>query len=1832
MAVKTLPMDLVGPHGQNGPLSRSNDSRRRPYLWNQLALSSKMTHFQGQTIPGEDLTYGASWLSRPKRPIFKINRSIEHTLPIEPVGPYGQNDQFTKSNDPRGRKTPHFANFHLTYGASWPSRPKRPFFKFKRSQEQILSVEPVGPHDQNISFSRSNYPKAGKPPLPPIFKCYSSPYLLVIQNSDLIFAKILPERPLKPYLWSQLSFTGKSPIFKVKDPQSRPYIWIQLALMAKTAHFQGQMIPEADLTYGAIWPSWPKYPIFKVKRSPKQIIPGQTLRPYLWSQLSLTAKTSHFQGQTISRADLTYETIWPSRPKWPIFKTLPMELVGPPGQNVPFSRSNILQSGCPSRPKWPIFKVKQSSEKVNPPFCRFLCAIVHAFFGDPEFQPHFCKKFTLTSFKTLHMEPVVPHGHNVLFSRSNDLQSKHYLRSQLALTAKTTHFQGQKTYEEDLTYEPSRPLRPKPPIFKVNRSPDSPSFLVIQNFDLISAKILHVRPLRAYVWSQLALTFKMTHFQGQTISRTLPMEPVGPHDQNRTFSRSNDSQRRASWPSRPKRPIFKVKQSPEHNYDLIFAKNLPRRSFTPYLWIQLALNTKTAHFQDQMIPEIAIIHGFFGDLEFQPRFYKIFTWMSVKTLPIDPVSFHDQNGPFSRSNIQQSTYASFLVIRNFDLIFAKMYLDVREDITYGTGWPSQPKRPIFKVKRPPKEVIRNFDLLLAKIVPRSPLRPYIWNQLALITKMAHFQGQTIHRADLYGASSPTAKMTYFQGQTIPRAGKPPILPIFNFDLIYVKIVLGSPLRTYLWRQLAFTAKTIHFQGQMNPKAVHGFFGDQELRPHFCKNFSRTSVKTLPMELVGPHGQNGPFSRSNKPRSKPYLWSQLALTAKTAHFQGHMIPGADLTYGSSWPSWPKRPIFKVKRSPKQNFIIIFAKILHERPLRPYLRSHLALTTKMAHFQGQTIPEAGKPPILPIVMCYSPWIFVIRNSTSFLKIIPDKRVKTLPMEPVVPHGQNIPFSRSNDLQSGPKRPIFKVKRSSEKVNPPFCRFSCAIIHGFFVDPEFRPHFCKKFTLTSFKTFHMEPVVPHGHNVLFSRSYDLQSKFRSNFCQNFIWTTVKTLSVESIGPHRQKGLFSRSNDPQSSQNDPFSRSNDPWSRETPSLCRFSCAIVHGFFSDLEFRSHICESFTWMSVKALPMERVGPHSQNGPFSRSNDPRVGKPPLLSIFMCYSSPSFLVIQNSDLIFAKIIPGRPIRPYLCRKLTLTAKTAHFQGQTIPRAGKPPLNFDPIFAKIIPGRPIRPYLCSKLTLTAKTAHFQGQTIPRAAGQNGPFSRSNDPRRRPYLWSQLTLTAKTSHFQGQTILEQILPMEPVGPHGQNNAFSRSNEPQSNRLALTAKTTHFQGQTIPRADLSYGVSWPSRSKHLIFKVKRPPEQTLAMESIGPQSQNNPFSRSNEPREDLRYGASWPSRPERPIFKVKRSPKQFAIFLVIRNSDLIFAKNLHGRPLRHLAMDPFGPHGQNSPFSKSNDPRTSSTSFSVIQNSDLIFAKTFCGHPLPMELVGPHGQNSPFSRSNDPQNVRQDLTYGVSWPSWPKRPISKVKQAPEQTLAMELVVPHGQNVPLSRSNDLQSRILTLILPKFYMDVRLDLSYGTSVETKAGKRTGFWPVRSGFDPIPVPIFIRLIRSGKNRFRSGKNRFRSGKNRFRSGSTEELDEEVEINEEDDETPTPTSPATELPEQDEVPSLPTFSKTSMRVKRSLVWKFLVQNEEKLHYLHEMGMGRLRTHLRKCNKEFAHLDDIERANRNGIPISENSMGVGGSNMVQSVLNMTNPASRSTHRTYSKEKIVEN
>ncbi|KAG5593556.1 hypothetical protein H5410_044070 [Solanum commersonii] len=106
----------------------------------------------------------------------------------------------------------------------------------------------------------------------------------------------------------------------------------------------------------------------------------------------------------------------------------------------------------------------------------------------------------------------------------------------------------------------------------------------------------------------------------------------------------------------------------------------------------------------------------------------------------------------------------------------------------------------------------------------------------------------------------------------------------------------------------------------------------------------------------------------------------------------------------------------------------------------------------------------------------------------------------------------------------------------------------------------------------------------------------------------------------------------------------------------------------------------------------------------------------------------------------------------------------------------------------------------------------------------------------------------------------MEPIGPHGQNVPFSRSNEPQIH---------HFFCYPKFRPHFSHNFLWTS--------VK-----TLAIEPVGPYGQKNPFSRSNEPqnristsfwlkffmdiRLDISYEANLPSQPKRPIFKVKRA------------------------------------------------------------------------------------------------------------------------------------------------------------------------------------------------------------------------------------------------------------------------------------------------------------------------------------------------------------------------------
>ncbi|KAG5568901.1 hypothetical protein H5410_064064 [Solanum commersonii] len=141
---------------------------------------------------------------------------------------------------------------------------------------------------------------------------------------------------------------------------------------------------------------------------------------------------SHSQNGPLSRSN-------DPRSSWTSFKTLPMKPVGPHVLGI-FGDSEFQPQFCQKFPGHPLrpyllirlaltvkttyFNGQTVIGAGKPPFCRFSCAIFHGFFGDLEFQPHFCKNFTWTSVKTLPMKPIDPNGQNTQYSWSNDPRSR----------------------------------------------------------------------------------------------------------------------------------------------------------------------------------------------------------------------------------------------------------------------------------------------------------------------------------------------------------------------------------------------------------------------------------------------------------------------------------------------------------------------------------------------------------------------------------------------------------------------------------------------------------------------------------------------------------------------------------------------------------------------------------------------------------------------------------------------------------------------------------------------------------------------------------------------------------------------------------------------------------------------------------------------------------------------------------------------------------------------------------------------------------------------------------------------------------------------------------------------------------------------------------------------------------------------------------------------------------------------------------------------------------------------------------------------------------------
>ncbi|KAG5578683.1 hypothetical protein H5410_049310 [Solanum commersonii] len=158
---------------------------------------------------------------------------------------------------------------------------------------KTLAIEQVGRHDQKDLFTRvtwsprSKRPIYNKPPILPIFVCYSPRHFVVTQNTHIIYTKNLYEPPLRPKLWSQLVTT------------------------TKMAHLPSQTSPRED-NYKSSWSPWPRRPFYKVKHAPEQsttFYGDPEFRYHICQKLTWT-----------SFKTLDMEPSLSPQPKWSIYK------------------------------------------------------------------------------------------------------------------------------------------------------------------------------------------------------------------------------------------------------------------------------------------------------------------------------------------------------------------------------------------------------------------------------------------------------------------------------------------------------------------------------------------------------------------------------------------------------------------------------------------------------------------------------------------------------------------------------------------------------------------------------------------------------------------------------------------------------------------------------------------------------------------------------------------------------------------------------------------------------------------------------------------------------------------------------------------------------------------------------------------------------------------------------------------------------------------------------------------------------------------------------------------------------------------------------------------------------------------------------------------------------------------------------------------------------------------------------------------------------------------------------------------------------------------------
>uniref|UniRef100_A0A3Q7HKV6 Uncharacterized protein n=1 Tax=Solanum lycopersicum TaxID=4081 RepID=A0A3Q7HKV6_SOLLC len=1199
---------------------------------------------------------------------------------------------------------------------------------------------------------------------------------------------------------------------------------------------------------------------------------------------------------------------------------------------------------------------------------------------------------------------------------------------------------------QDLVYAYGWPSRLVRPIWKVNRAPKRayPSFrrfscAIAHHFlgdpdsdvknakvfphhflgdpdsNVKNAKLFRGRPSRSCLCIRLAITTSH-HFLGDPDSDF----------KNAKFFRGH--------PSSPCLCIRLVITASHHflsdpDSDVKKAKFFHGRPSRPFLCIQLAITTCSTYLKGQTslearIPLIrrfscAIAHNFLGDpdsdvkmphffVDVRQDLFYVYDWTSRLFRPIWKVK-----------RAPKRAYPSF---RRFSCAIAHHFLgDPDSNIKNVKFFRGRPSRPCLCIRLditayPTYFEAHHFlgdpdsDVKNVNFFRGLPSRPCLCIRIAITACPTHLEGQTSPEAThhfLGDLESDVQNSNFFRGRQsrpyqcirLSITSCPTHLEAHHFlgdpdsDVKNVKFFRGRPSRPCLRIWLAITACTTYLKGQTSPEAsiplirrfscaiAHHFLGDPNSDVKKAKFF---------------HGRP----------SRPCLCIRLAITACPTNFKGQTSPEAsipliltifiptskipnffvdvsqDLVYAYGWPSCLVRPVWKVKRAPKRaypsfrrflcaiahhflgnpDFDVKNVKFFRGRPSRPCLRIRLSITACSTYLKGQTSPEAS-----------------------------------------------IPLIR---------------------------RFSCAIAHYFLGDPDSdvknatffcgrpsRPCLYKRLAITAFST-HLE-----AHRFLGDPDFDVKNaKFfrgrRSRPCLRI------RLSITACTTYL-KGQTS----PEAS---------------IPLIRRFSCAIAHHFLGDPDSDEKKAKFFHVRPSRPCLCIRLAITACPKNFKGQTSPEASIPLILTIFIPTSKiPNFFVDVSQDLVYAygwpsclvrpvwkvkrapkraypsfrrflfaiahhflgnpdfdvknvKFFRGRPSRPCLRIRLSITACSTYLKGQTSPEASIPLIrrfscaiahhflgdqDSDVKNATFFCGRPSRPCLYIRLAITAFSTHLEAHHFlgdPDFDVKNAKFFRGR--RSRPCLRIRLAITACTTYLKGQTSPEASIPLirhflgDPDSDVKNATFFcGRLTRPcLCIQVAITACKTHLECQMSPEMSIplistifvSYCTPFlgdpDSDVKNSKFFLRRPSRPCLSIRLAITACTTH----LEVIRQDLVYAYGGPSRLVRPIWKANRAPKR--AYPSFRRFSCAIAHNFLGDP-----------------------------------DSNVKNAKFFCGRPsrpclciqfvitaCPTHLEAHHFLVIRIPTSKMPNffvDVSQDLFYAYSWPSRIVRPIWKVKRAPKR-------------------------------------------------------------------------------------------------------------------------------------------------------------------------------------------------------------------------------------------------